>query len=99
MITGVHTMFYSSEVDELRKFIRDKLGFPCTDVGGGWLIFDLPGAELGCHPTAPGGEPSGAHYVSFTCDEIAGTVADLKSRGVEFNDAIADAGYGLATHF
>ena len=28
MIKGVHTMFYSSEPEALREFIRDKLGFP-----------------------------------------------------------------------
>ena len=29
MIRGVHTMFYSSEPEALRAFLRDKLGFPC----------------------------------------------------------------------
>ena len=38
MIKGVHTMFYSSKAEELRGFIRDKLGFRSTDVGEGWLI-------------------------------------------------------------
>ena len=59
MIKGVHTMFYSSEPEGLRTFIREKLGFPYTDVGGGWLIFDLPEAEMGCHPAGdpPAGEP------------------------------------------
>ena len=50
MIRGVHAMFYTSEPDALRTFLRDKLGFPATDVGGGWLIFDLPEADMGCHP-------------------------------------------------
>jgi catechol 2,3-dioxygenase-like lactoylglutathione lyase family enzyme len=100
MITGVHTMFYSSQAEELRSFIRDKLGFPYTDVGGGWLIFDLPEAEMGCHPTEDaGGQPSGAHYISFYCDDVEKTVAELKSRGVEFTDGITDVGYGLSTHF
>ncbi|HEX2523063.1 MAG TPA: hypothetical protein VHP35_13150 [Terriglobia bacterium] len=45
MIKGVHGMFYSSEAEALRAFIRDKLGFPYSDVGDGWLIFDLPEAE------------------------------------------------------
>ena len=53
MIKGVHTMFYSSKTEELRAFIRDKLGFTFTDVGEGWLIFDLPEAEMGCHPEDP----------------------------------------------
>jgi hypothetical protein len=35
MIRGGHTMFYSSQPVALRAFIRDKLGFPCTDVGDG----------------------------------------------------------------
>ena len=28
MIRGVHTMFYSSDADALRAFLRDKLAFP-----------------------------------------------------------------------
>ena len=35
MIRGVHTMFYSSQAEAMRAFIRDKLGFPFTDVGEG----------------------------------------------------------------
>ncbi len=100
MIRGVHTMFYSSEPDALRAFIRDKLGFPCTDVGEGWLIFDLPEADMGCHPADEAdGAPSGTPHISFYCDDIRETVAELKARGVEFTDEVADHGYGLVTHF
>lgn len=100
MIKGVHTMFYTSEPEALRAFIRDKLGFPYSDVGEGWLIFDLPEADLGCHPTAPpDGEPSGTPAISFYCDDITRTVAELKGRGVEFTAEIADEGFGLVTHF
>src|SRR3954454_21876421 len=100
MIRGVHTMFYSSEPEALRAFFRDKLGFPAHDVGGGWLIFDLPEADLGCHPTDPaGGPPSGTHDISFYCDDIEKTVAELKGRGVEFTGDVVDAGYGFVTHF
>ncbi|NKB39306.1 MAG: extradiol dioxygenase [Gammaproteobacteria bacterium] len=100
MIKGVHTMFYTSEEKELREFIRDKLGLPATDVGDGWLIFDLPEADMGCHPVdADDGKPSGTHYVSFYCDDINDTVAELRAKGVEFLDEIADVGYGLAIHF
>jgi hypothetical protein len=102
MIRGVHTMFYSSQADELRAFLRDKLGFnKCTDVGGGWLIFDLPEADMGVHPTGPGdpeAAPSGTHAISFYCDNIEETVAELKSRGVEFTGPVDDHGYGLVTH-
>ena len=100
MIKGVHTMFYSSQPEELRAFIRDKLGFPFTDVGDGWLIFDLPEADMGCHPADPvEGEPAGTHSISFYCDDIQKTVAELRQRGVEFTADVSDQGYGLVTHF
>jgi catechol 2,3-dioxygenase-like lactoylglutathione lyase family enzyme len=100
MIKGVHTMFYSSKPAELRAFIRDKLGFPAVDVGEGWLIFNLAEADMGCHPTEPPeGPPSGTADISFYCDDIKKTVAELKGRGVEFTEAIEDRGYGLVTHF
>jgi catechol 2,3-dioxygenase-like lactoylglutathione lyase family enzyme len=100
MITGVHTMFYSSQPEELRAFLRDKLGFSATDVGDGWLIFDLPDAEMGCHPAdTPDSAPSGTHSISFYCDDLERTVADLKEKGVEFTADIIDAGWGLVTHF
>jgi catechol 2,3-dioxygenase-like lactoylglutathione lyase family enzyme len=100
MIQGVHTMFYSSQPEALRAFLRDKLRFPYTDVGQGWLIFDLPDAEMGCHPADPAkGALNGTHDISFYCDDIEKTVAELKARGVEFTDPVADQGYGLVTHF
>ena len=102
MITGVHNMFYSSKPEELRAFFRDKLKFPFTDVGQGWLIFDMPDTELGVHPLDKHeGEAvsSGTAHISFFCDNIEKTVAELKDRGVEFVGAIEDMGYGLITHF
>jgi catechol 2,3-dioxygenase-like lactoylglutathione lyase family enzyme len=98
MIRGVHTMFYSSRPDELRAFLRDKLGFSGTDVGGGWLIFDLPEADMGVHPAGDEGAPSGTHDISFYCDDIEATVRELTARGVEFTGPVEDRGYGLVTH-
>ena len=100
MIKGVHTMFYSSQPEELRAFLRDKLGFPFTDVGDGWLIFDLPEADMGVHPAEDGeGAAAGTHDISFYCDDIEKTVDELRQRGVEFTDGISDQGFGLVTNF
>jgi Glyoxalase/Bleomycin resistance protein/Dioxygenase superfamily len=99
MIRGMHALFYSTQADELRAFLRDKLGLAGTDVGGGWLIFDAPEADLGVHPTDGKSPASGTGDISFYCDDIAQTVSELKERGVEFTQEVEDHGYGLVTHF
>lgn len=100
MIRGVHTMFYSSDADATRAFFRDKLGFRSCDVGNGWLIFDLPEADLGVHPQESGPhQQAGSPQISFYCDDIEQTVRELKERGVEFVHDVEDHGFGLVTHF
>lgn len=99
MIRGVHTMFYSSQAEALRAFLRDQIGFRATDVGDGWLIFDLPEADMGCHPTDGESPPSGTADISFYCDDIHETVRELEAKGVEFVRPIEDHGYGLVTYF
>jgi catechol 2,3-dioxygenase-like lactoylglutathione lyase family enzyme len=99
MIRGMHAMWYSSEAQALREFLRDKLALKATDVGDGWLIFDAPAADLGVHPTEGSETPSGTTDISFYCDDIERTVAELKAKGVEFTQAVEDHGYGLVTFF
>ncbi|HUR29757.1 MAG TPA: VOC family protein [Planctomycetota bacterium] len=98
MIRGIHGLFYSSDPVATRAFFRDKVKLPGSDIGQGWWIFDVPEGDLGVHPAEHGGKP-GDHDVSFYCDDIEGTVRDLKSRGVRFTQPVADHGYGLVTFF
>lgn len=95
MITGIHTMFYTPKPEEARAFIRDVLGFPGVDVGDGWLIFQTPPADMGCHPS----DGSTDHAISFRCDDIHATVAELTEKGVQFTRPITDEGYGYVTGF
>ncbi|MFC5180130.1 VOC family protein [Actinomadura harenae] len=107
MINGAHVVVYSEDADADRAFLRDVLGFPHVDVGGGWLIFRLPPAELAAHPTEPGAHPTehathpsdgpSAHELYLMCDDVTATVDDLTEKGVEFPEAITDAGWGLLT--
>jgi catechol 2,3-dioxygenase-like lactoylglutathione lyase family enzyme len=100
MIKGVHTMFYSSEPEKLRAFLRDIVEFSAPDIGDGWLIFDLPEADMGVHPADErDGAASGTPHVSFYCDDIELTVKELKAKGVVFRGEIEDHGYGLVTFF
>ena len=99
MIRGMHAMFYSSQAGALRAFLRDKLGLAGSDVGGGWLIFDAPEADLGVHPTEGSDVATGTADISFYCDNIVQTVIELSARGVEFTQDVEDHGYGLVTFF
>lgn len=94
MIKGVHAMFYTPAADELRAFIRDKLGFPYVDTGGGWLIFDAPAAEIGCHPA-----DRKFHGLSFYCDDLRKTITELSQRGVEFTSGVREEEWGWVTRF
>lgn len=98
MIRGVHTMFYSSDAEATRAFIRDVLGFTSTDVGEGWLIFDLPAGDMGVHPEAEHGN-AGTHAISLYCDDIEGTVRAMAAKGATFAGPVHDEGFGLVTFF
>ncbi len=98
MIKGVHALFYVKDADALRAFIRDKLRLPYTDVGEGWLIFDVSEGDVGVHPT-DGDPPEGTHEMSFYCDDIEKTVAELRANGVRFTSGIEDRSYGFVTTF
>lgn len=87
-------MLYAPNAEELRAFIRDKLQLPYTDTGGGWLIFDVPEADLGCHPS-----DKTFHSISFYCDNLHKTVEELESRGVEFTTGVSEESWGFLTHF
>lgn len=98
MIRGIHGLFYSSDPEATRAFFRDQVKLPHSDVGEGWLIFDFKEGDMGVHPMAEGATV-GEHDISFYCDDIHGTVADLKSRGVPFAGDVVDRGFGLCATF
>ena len=93
MITGAHAIIFSKDADAVRSFLRDALGFPSVDAGGGWLIFALPPAELAAHPT----DEAPKRELYLMCDDIHATVAELKDKGVEFSRPISDERFGLIT--
>jgi predicted enzyme related to lactoylglutathione lyase len=98
MIRGIHGLFYSSDPEATRAFFRDQVKLPGADIGDGWWIFDLPEGDLGIHPVEDA-EEAGGHDISFYCDDIHGTVAQMKARGVSFTAEVQDHGYGLVTYF
>ena len=93
MINGAHAIIFANDADRVRAFLRDVLGFPSVDAGGGWLVFALPPSELAAHPT----NEAPHHELYLMCDDVHATVAELRDKGVEFTREITDAGWGLTT--
>jgi catechol 2,3-dioxygenase-like lactoylglutathione lyase family enzyme len=90
MIRGSHVILYSADAEADRAFLRDVLGLASVDSGGGWLIFQLPPAEVAVHPA----DTSGATELYLVCDDVEATVADLTGRGVVIEGPISDQGWG-----
>jgi len=95
-ITGSHMLLYSSEPDALRAMLRDVFGFKSVDAGDGWLIFALPPSELGVHPADGPTHGSGVrHQITFMCDNIAGTIQELRAKGVRIDGEPKNDGWGV----
>jgi catechol 2,3-dioxygenase-like lactoylglutathione lyase family enzyme len=94
MITGFHALLYTTDAEKDRAFMRDVLGFKGVDAGEGWLIFKLPPAELGVHPSEDA-ETSSEIYLM--CDDVEKTIAELRAKGTECSEP-QDHGWGILTN-
>jgi hypothetical protein len=102
MIIGAHSLVDSTDPKADRAFFRDVLEFPAVELGGGWLIFALPPAELALHPTDGGnvqihGERPLLHSVLYLmCDDLDALVASLAAKNVACT-SITEAPWGRKT--
>jgi predicted enzyme related to lactoylglutathione lyase len=95
-IIGTHMLVYTSEPEAVRAIFRDVFGWSHVDDGQGWLIFALPPAEIGVHPSEGPNDGGGTgHQITFMCDDITATVADLRGRGVELRGEPTNQGWGV----
>jgi hypothetical protein len=92
MITGAHSVLYSKNPEADRAFLRDVLHLPNVDVGGGWLIFGLPPAEVAIHPS----DKNDVHEFYLMCDDVGALIAELDARGVTCSP-VTDQRWGLLT--
>jgi len=92
MINGAHAIVYSKNPEADLKFLRDALGLPHVDVGGGWLIFAMPPSEIAIHPS----DENDHHELFFMCEDIKAFVAAMKRKKIACG-AISDQGWGLLT--
>jgi hypothetical protein len=92
VIDGAHVILYSTDPEADLAALRDVLGFPHVDVGGGRLFFGLPPTELAVHET----EGPRKHELYFQCDDVEATIAELTAGGVSATEVV-DQGWGLVT--
>jgi hypothetical protein len=93
MITGAHSIIYSTNPDADRALLRDVLKLPHVDVGHGWLIFGLPPAEVAVHPS----DKNDVHEFYLMCDDVKKFVATMKAQNISCAE-IQDQGWGVLTH-
>ena len=92
MIIGAHSILYSRSPEADRAFLRDVLRLPSVDVGGGWLIFGLPPAEVAVHPS----EKNDVHEFYLMCDDVEAFRTEVARRKVACGP-VRDLGWGLLT--
>lgn len=93
-IVAAHMLLYTPEPEALRTVLRETLGWDYVDAyqpPTGWQIFALPPAELGVHPST--GETT--HQIALMCDDLDGTVAELRAKGIEFRGDPVDDDFGV----
>ena len=93
MLIGAHAIIYSKQPDLDRGFFRDVLNPPNVDVGGGWLIFGMPPAEIAVHPA----ERGDTHEIYLMCDDIRSFVDEMTRRSIPC-EPVQDDGWGLLTY-
>ncbi len=92
MIIGAHSIIYSTNPDEDRAFLRDVLRLTNVDVGGGWLIFGLPPAEVAVHPS----DKNDVHEFYLMCDDVEALIAEMKKHDITC-EPVENQGWGLLT--
>jgi hypothetical protein len=73
--------------------MREVLGLPSVDTGGGWLIFGLPPSEVAVHPA----EENGRHELYFLVADVAAFVARMKRQKITCS-ALHTERWGLITN-
>jgi len=102
MIIGTHILFYSTEPEADRAFLRDVLGLRSVDAGEGWLIFAMPPAEAGIHPSdgkfqqEHAGRPMMGAIIYLMCDDLGAHIRALQAKNVKCTK-IEEAEWGKST--
>lgn len=93
MITGTHTILYSSNPEADRAFLLNVLHLTHVDVGHGWLIFGLPPSEIAIHP-AKTNSPTEFYLL---CDNIQRFIQQMAEANIHC-DPVQNQQWGYLTY-
>jgi catechol 2,3-dioxygenase-like lactoylglutathione lyase family enzyme len=83
--SDVATRLPAQDLERARKFYAEKLGLEPAEERPGGLLYECGRGQFALFQS--GGAPSGEHtQMAWTVDDIESVVAELRSRGVVFED-------------
>ena len=92
-VVAAHLLLYTPEAEAVRAIFRDVFGWQHVEDHPGWLIFAMPPAELGIHPS----EGATTHQICLMCDDLDATMAELRAKGIEFRGEPQEESFGITT--
>ena len=82
---AVHTALPAADLDRAKAFFREKLGLTPASESESTALYQTRDGQLALFATS--GRPSGEHtQIGWTVEDIDATVAELRNRGVEFDE-------------
>ena len=98
----MHAIVFSPAAEKVRAFFADVLGLRSVDAGGGWLIFALPPAEVGIHPSdgerrlLHGGHQLLGSVLYLMCNNLPAVIKSLQAKNVSCS-RVEEERWGITT--
>jgi hypothetical protein len=92
MIIGAHIMIQSTNDAADQAFLTNVLKLGSVDMGGGFLIFGVPPAEIAVHSS----DKNGAHELFFMCEDIEDFIALMRKEDIAYTTP-QNRGWGTMT--
>ena len=83
-LTKAFSGFSTDDVAAAQAFYADVLGLDVSEENGMLFLRFESGHEVLVYPKGPAHAPAGYTVLNFPVEDVAGTVAELRERGVQF---------------
>ena len=90
MVSGSHVVIFSKDAEADRAL----MGRNSIDASHGWMIYEMPPAEVAVHPL----DGPIRHELHMMCDDVEEPRAKLSKLGLH-SAPVRDLGYGLVSSF